>query len=62
MFRRARVHGAKEDEVIDLSERLAPYGETDLSPDWQERFVVADTRPAQHLRGDDPLAPLHLVR
>lgn len=62
MFKRASVHSANEDEVIDISERLAPYGEADLSPDWQERFVAADTRRAQRLRGDDPLAPLHLAR
>jgi hypothetical protein len=63
MFRRASVHGANEDEVIDIRERLAPYGaETELSLDWQERFVVPDTRQARHLRTDDPLAPLHLVR
>ena len=61
MFKRASVHG-ESDEVVDIDERLAPYGEADLSPDWQERFVVADIRRAQHLRGDEPAAPLHLVR
>ncbi len=64
MFRRAGVQGANDDDdVVDISERLAPYGGgTELSPDWQERFVAADTPRARHLRGEEPLTPLHLVR
>ncbi len=63
MFRRASAHSGNEDEFIDIGERLAPYGDPDLSPEPRERIVAAPvTQPDQPLGVDGPIAPLHLVK
>ncbi len=62
MFKRARSDGANGEEVIDLSERLAPYEKTDLCVETQERCATVDTEAAQGSRGNGLLTPRHLAR
>jgi hypothetical protein len=45
MFRkRTPQHAVEHDEVIDLTERLAPYGEGDPAPHWREALVLEDMK------------------
>lgn len=46
MFKRANPQSGNDDEFIDISERLAPYGDGDLMPDRQERLDAAPTHTA----------------
>jgi hypothetical protein len=45
MFRKRTTDQADEqDEVIDLTERLAPYGTAAPKPDWREALVLEDMK------------------
>jgi len=45
MFRkRTAQHLEEHDEVIDLTERLAPYGTGTPAPDWREALVLEDMK------------------
>jgi hypothetical protein len=34
-------------EVVDLRERLAPYGHADLRPGWREQLIAEDAKRRQ---------------
>jgi hypothetical protein len=42
--RTPRHAAERHDEVIDLTERLAPYGEADPAPHWRDALVREDMK------------------
>jgi hypothetical protein len=42
--KRSADDGSEQDTVIDLRERLAPYGETAPTPGWRDVLIAADAR------------------
>ena len=62
MFKRASALATSEDDVVDIRARLAPYGETELSPEWRARYGIAEGRPRHSARDDQAPRPRHLAR
>jgi hypothetical protein len=56
-IRRARPSG-EEDVVIDLRDRLAPYGDNDPSPTWDDEVIEVEERRSRRSKGP---APRHLA-
>jgi len=57
-----RAKGDDRDVVIDLRERLAPYGDPDPASDARDDAVVAEVRSEGRLRRAPAAGPRHMAR